>query len=163
MTTSIYSRGITPMTTAEFSAKAGRVIPADVSRSKVLTVVFAIAVARKLPIPSAATHDDGGYFTLNLKQSADAMLSELNERIMFDPIAASEYVRQFWRLRYLATHGNYNTVLSMPPGRSGFVDTLVGAGQALSEEVHCFSNTDGVRESIFALLPDAMALLASEE
>lgn len=125
-------------------------------RGQVMAAAIGLALATRLPIPSAPVADLETHWNFQLAQLANDPLSDLNECVVFDTTAAITYVRTFWQLRYAAAHPSSQLAFAAQ-SPYGFFDTLAGVSLYVAPEAHCFVNEN--RAAIFQLAVTAMRLI----
>lgn len=113
------------------------------SRNKVLAAGVALAVASRLPVPSAPVEDVGSYFNLQIGTLFQDPISDFNEACVFDMKAAAEFVRMFWMLRYSACHPQ-SALIFAEQSCYGFFDTIAGCALHVGEAVHTFVNEEKI-------------------
>lgn len=116
---------------------------------------IAMAVARALPLPSAAAETPGQYYNFNNLQLAKELICQFNEQVVFNTAEALEETREFWMLRYSAAHPSDLPVYDLGVG---FYDNLAGVPRWVDRESHQFNNT--YKAELFAIQMIASSVIA---
>lgn len=120
-----------------FASAADTIIKDVTGRGRIIASAFSVAVARAVGLPTAAVTDAESYFNVQAMAQVRLLLSAANEDVVFDVPLAEGITRQLWMLRYLAAYPNSR---SLRCRQYGFIDTVAGAGQCISDETHAMLN-----------------------
>jgi hypothetical protein len=95
------------------------------------------------------------YFAHQVMADARRLVGEFNEQLVLDSKACLDQVRQNWLIRYGAAHPLTRPIFAL---QFGFYDSLVGVGQVVDNDHHCFVNEHKVQ--ILALATVAKGVIA---
>lgn len=133
-----------------------RLVPDAGERLDVLTTSMALAHSRVVAIPSSAVDSPAAYYNTQVLPGVEEALACMNERLVFDLKCARNETRQFWLLRYAAAHPAVLPCVSA----IGFIDTIMGAGLYMDQDLICFCNEH--KEPVLRLANEIMALLEQQ-
>lgn len=112
-------------------------------RGYLLSVALARTVAYRLPLPTGLVENPYLHFTTTHKAGVEALLGEVNERVVVDIDATCDLICRLWVFRYrLAFDCNNQAVRS-------FLDAMVKVGSRelppkLSEWLIRYESTDAI-------------------
>lgn len=128
---------MTTINSIEFSRQADSLAPDRQTRARVIAAAVSTAISRVLPMPSFEVEDVVGHYRISVSSAANALLSSINEAVVFDILAAEPFVRQLWIMRYSAAYPSSKTLIAR---QYGFFDTIFGVGLYVDETNHAFLN-----------------------
>jgi hypothetical protein len=125
-------------------------------RGQVMAAAIGLALATRLPLPSAPVADLETHWNFHLAQLINDPISDLNEGVVFDVTAAITYVRMFWQLRYASSYPLAQLAFA---ARSPFefFDTLAGVGLHVPAQARQFCNEN--KAAIFQLAVTVLRLI----
>lgn len=112
-------------------------------RSYLLSVALARAVAYRLPLPTSPIENPYLHFTTTHKANVEAVLGEVNERIVVDIDATCDLICRLWVFRYRLVFDTNNQAVR------SFFDAMVKVGSRelppkLSEWLIRYESTDAI-------------------
>lgn len=125
-------------------------------RLDVLTSAMALAHSRVVAIPSGPVPSPAAYYNTQVLPGIEEALGKMNEQLVFDLKCARNETRQFWLLRYAAAHPSVLPVVSA----IGFIDTIMGAGLYMDQDLICFCNEH--KEAVLRLANEIEGVLGGE-
>lgn len=119
-----------------FTQAIDSIVKSAPDRSKIIAHALALALSRRLPLPSSENMDIDSYYTLQLLGTVRDTLSGFNEEVIFDLRCALELTRQFWMMRY----SNVYPDMTWMDMQRGFFDIVTGATKFFSMDTTAFVN-----------------------
>lgn len=91
-------------------------------RGPMLSIAVARAIGYQLQLPSSPVTSADSYYIQNEQALAEAVVSQINERVAIDVEKTCDLIRAVWTFRYRMVY------LSNHPAVRGFLDGLVRVG-----------------------------------
>lgn len=88
---------------AERTVKKGQ-LSSDVTQTDIISTAVAISVGYNLPLPTAAVTDHKEYFTTMVEDTAESIVSQINEYTPLPFNRVMKLVQSVWTTRYKVLH-----------------------------------------------------------